>query len=185
VPTILTHPAVPLAVGLGLGTRVIPPRLLAAGVVASILPDIDVIGFDFNVSYAAAYGHRGLTHSPLVAAVVALGGAALGARTLHTRPSTVFWFLFIAMASHGVLDACTNGGLGIAFLWPWSEARFFAPFRVIQVAPIGLSRFMSDRGIQVLASELQWVWLPCAVLGAAIAIARRLKTTRRERADTS
>lgn len=170
---------------MGLGTRTIPPRLLAAGVVASMLPDIDVIGFDFNISYAAAYGHRGLTHSPFVAAAVALYGAFLGTRAFHARPATVFWFLFIAMASHGALDACTNGGLGVAFLWPWSDARFFAPFRVIQVSPIGLSRFVSERGIQVLSSELQWVWLPCAALGGAIAIARRRHVRQRERADAS
>jgi inner membrane protein len=178
MPTILTHPAVPLAIGMGLGGRVIPPHLLAAGIVTSILPDIDVVGFNFDISYAAAYGHRGLTHSPLVAAAVALCGAAV-ARTFGARPATTFWFLFIAMASHGVLDACTNGGLGIAFLWPWSDERFFAPFRVIQVSPIGLTRFVSGRGLDVLLSELQWVWLPCAVLGAALAAARGLTMRRR------
>jgi membrane-bound metal-dependent hydrolase YbcI (DUF457 family) len=38
MPTIVTHPAVPLALGLGLGTQVVSPRLLAASAVASILP---------------------------------------------------------------------------------------------------------------------------------------------------
>lgn len=43
MPSILSHPAVPLALGLALGPRVIPRRLLLAGVVASILPDLDVL----------------------------------------------------------------------------------------------------------------------------------------------
>jgi membrane-bound metal-dependent hydrolase YbcI (DUF457 family) len=43
MPTILTHTAVPLALGLGLGPRAIPPRLLVAGVTASMVPDLDVL----------------------------------------------------------------------------------------------------------------------------------------------
>lgn len=172
MPTMLSHPAVPLAIGMGLGARAIPPRLLAAGVVASVLPDIDVVGFDFGVPYYAALGHRGLTHSPVFAAIVALFGVAL-AQTFGTSRLKTFWFLFVAAASHGLLDAFTNGGLGVAFLWPWSDERFFAPVRLIEVSPIGLSRFVSARGITVLYSELQWVWLPCMMLGALLAFARR------------
>jgi len=172
VPTILSHPAVPLAIGMGLGARVIPPRLLIAGMVVSVIPDIDVVSFAFDVSYGSPYGHRGFTHSPFFAAAVALLGT-VAARTLHASAQTAFWFLFIAMASHGVLDAGTDGGLGIAFLWPWLDDRFFAPLQVIAVAPIGLSRFMSDRGLYVLLSELYWVWVPCALLAGVLALARR------------
>jgi inner membrane protein len=180
MPTILSHPAVPLAIGVGLGTRAIPPRLLAAGVVASILPDIDVAGFDFGVPYHAVLGHRGLTHSPAFAAIVALFGAAL-AQTFAASRLKTFWFLFAVTASHGLLDAFTNGGLGIAFLWPWSNERFFAPAQLIEVSPIGLSRFVSERGITVLYSELQWVWLPCALLGVVLAFARRRVETHARR----
>ncbi|MDU6453653.1 MAG: metal-dependent hydrolase [Enterobacter hormaechei] len=37
MPTIITHAAVPLCLGLGLGTKVIPPRLLFAGIVLAML----------------------------------------------------------------------------------------------------------------------------------------------------
>jgi hypothetical protein len=50
MPTIVTHPAVPLALGLGLGTQVVSPRLLAASAVASILPDADVAAFWFGIA---------------------------------------------------------------------------------------------------------------------------------------
>jgi hypothetical protein len=39
MPTIFTHPAIPLALGLGLVLKVVPQRLIAAGIVVSILPD--------------------------------------------------------------------------------------------------------------------------------------------------
>jgi hypothetical protein len=56
MPTIMTHAAVPLALAVGLGTRAVPPRLLAAGVVVAILPDADVVGFRLGVSYEDALG---------------------------------------------------------------------------------------------------------------------------------
>ncbi len=45
MPTIVTHAAVPLCLGLGLGSRIIPPRLLLAGVAIAMLPDADVLAF--------------------------------------------------------------------------------------------------------------------------------------------
>lgn len=177
MPTILSHPAVPLAIGFGLGARAIPPRLLAAGVVASMLPDIDVVGFAYHVPYGSALGHRGFAHSPAFAAVIALLAAA-AARAFAVDRLKAFWFIFIATASHGLLDAFTNGGLGVAFLWPLSDARMFAPVRVIEVSPIGLTRLLSGRGLTVLYSESLWVWAPCVLLGATLARLRALTAPR-------
>jgi inner membrane protein len=44
-------------------------------------------------------------------------------------------------ASHGILDAMTDGGLGVAFFSPFDDTRCFFPFRPIKVSPIGLSFF--------------------------------------------
>jgi len=142
--------------------------ILVAGVAASVLPDLDVLAFRLGVPYGSALGHRGLTHSLVFAVLVALLGARLH-RLLATKSSTAFFFLLVATGSHGILDAFTNGGFGIAFLWPFSNERFFAPYQVIEVSPIGISRFLSSRGLSVLESELLWVWAPCIVLGIALA----------------
>lgn len=75
-------------------------------------------------------------------------------------------FVFICAASHPLLDAVTSGGLGVALAWPWSEQRFFAPWRPIRVSPFA-PQFFSARGIATLLSELRWVWLPLA--GAVVA----------------
>ncbi|KFB98094.1 putative membrane-bound metal-dependent hydrolase [Trabulsiella guamensis ATCC 49490] len=69
MPTIITHAAVPLCLGLGLGTRVIPPRLLLTGIALSMLPDADVLAFKFGIAYGNIFGHRGFTHSLLFAFV--------------------------------------------------------------------------------------------------------------------
>jgi inner membrane protein len=166
VPTFLTHPAVPVALGVGLGEATVSRRLLVAGAVASLLPDLDVLGFYVGVPYAAPFGHRGATHSLVAALAVALAGAALH-RPLRTPARTAFWFLLVAAASHGLLDALTNGGYGVALLWPFTDERLFAPVRLIQVAP--LRHALWSRGLVALGSEALRVWAPAAVLALALA----------------
>jgi inner membrane protein len=172
VPTILTHPVVPLALGIGLGTRVVSLRLLFAGIVASVLPDADVLAFWIGVSYSHELGHRGITHSLMFALALALLALAC-APQLRARRPVAFLFVLVATASHGLLDMLTNGGLGVALLWPLAERRFFFPVQPIEVSPLGLRRFLSPWGLAVVLSELRWVWLPCTVIGLAILLARR------------
>lgn len=128
VPTIFSHIAVPLALRAGLGPRAIPRPLLLAGMAASVIPDLDVIGFQFGVHYGTQFGHRGATHS--IAFALALGAVAL-------------W-------------------------WPFTGERFFAPWRPIEVSPLSAARFLSHRGLEVLGSELVWVWLPAALFAALL-----------------
>jgi inner membrane protein len=80
---------------------------------------------------------------------------------------------FAAMASHGVLDAMTNGGQGIAFLAPFSAARWHFPWQPILVSPIGVGAFFSRYGLRVLRNELLSVWLPAALLALVAHVARR------------
>jgi len=177
MPTIITHAAVPLLLGAAAGKRAISPRLLAAGAIAAMLPDADVLAFKFGVAYADTFGHRGATHS--IGMALALGAiAALARRPLRTTAWRAFLFVGLAALSHPLLDALTDGGLGVALAWPFSSERFFFPWRPIAVSPIG-ARFFSARGLAVLGSELQWVWLPCALAALAVWLARRPGRTAR------
>jgi inner membrane protein len=171
MPTVFTHPVVPLAIGLGLGRKLVPAPLLVCGVIGSVLPDLDVIAFRIGIPYAAEFGHRGFSHSLLFAFVVALLFACFY-RFLQTSFLRALLFLFIAVSSHGVLDTLTNGGLGIALLWPWSEHRYFMPLHPIEVSPLGMSRFLSERGLVVLKSEFLWVWLPAMAATSTMILAR-------------
>lgn len=160
--TLISHPLPLLAVGLALGPRIIPPRLLLAGLLFTLLPDADVLAFKLGIAYADAFGHRGFSHSLLFAGVCGTLGA-LACRLLGCGPLKAFCWISLATASHSLLDAATDGGLGVAWLWPWSEQRFFLPWRPIEVSPF-LHGFFSQRGLDVLASEARWVWLPCLVV---------------------
>jgi len=55
-------------------------------------------------------------------------------------------YFFLATASHGLLDAMTDGGLGVAFFVPFDKHRYFLPWTPIRVSPIGVGRFFTDRG---------------------------------------
>ncbi len=174
MPTIFTHTAVPLAIGLGLGTRTVSPRLLAVGVLASIAPDLDVVGFRFGVMYSDIDGHRGLLHSFTFALLLALL-AATAARPLRATRRCAFAFVLVSAASHGLLDMLTTGGLGVACFWPLSDTRHFLPWRVIKVSPLSLHRLLSPAGRTVLESELRVVWLPAAALCFSLWAGRRMR----------
>ncbi len=166
MPTIFAHAAVPLALGLGLGLPAIPRRLLLAGVVASILPDLDVLAFRFGIAYADTFGHRGASHSIGFALLMA-ALALLLARRLQAGRAAAALFVGVCTLSHPLLDMLTNGGLGAALWWPFSDQRLHAPWQVIEVSPIG-RRFFSARGWEVIQSELVWVWLPALAVAGAL-----------------
>ena len=160
--SILTHPVVPIALATVLPQEVLSPTLVLVGAACSVIPDLDVIGFKFGLSSNHMLGHRGVTHSIVFAA--ALG--ALFTYTLFRNSHPDLWvvcvFLFVSTLSHPLLDMLTNGGRGIALLAPFSKARYFFPWRPIEVSPISVRRFFSGRGVQIMLSELRWVWLPAA-----------------------
>ena len=89
-------------------------RFWSVVIVFSLLPDIDSIGFHLGVPYGAFWGHRGMTHSLLFALVLATLAAMWLDGRFHRQWEMAILF-FLVMASHGVLDAMTNGGLGVAF----------------------------------------------------------------------
>lgn len=164
MPTVITHPAVALAASPLLKDVRRKPLVLLSGVALTVLPDLDVVAFGFGIPYGHMFGHRGFSHA-IVFAALASGLATLFNRQASARMHLRVWgFLLLCALSHGLLDAFTNGGLGIGLLLPFSEERFFFAFRPIQVSPLSLRRFLSGQGGSVLQNELLVVWLPALVL---------------------
>lgn len=167
-----THPAVPLAIFAGLGRQKITVRLVLLGALFSVAPDFDVIAFAFGIPYSSQWGHRGFTHSLFFALAVSGLFAVILANWMKTSRVIAFVFLFIAMGSHGVLDMLTDGGLGIAVLWPFDHTRYFFPNQVLKVSPIGMS-FFSEWGLKTIISELFWIWLPAVGIGICLFVGKR------------
>ena len=166
MPTAPSHAVSAIAILAVMRRPPTPVSLWFAGAACAMLPDVDVIGFRFGIRYGDLLGHRGLTHSVVFAA--ALATLIVAAWSLPGVGRARAWtYFFVCTMSHAVLDAATNGGLGIAFLSPFSNARFFWPWRPIQVSPIGVGRVLSRRGTAVILSELWWVWVPSIAVVAA------------------
>ena len=175
MPSAFGHIAPALALIPAFYSPGVPRRLWVLGALCAAAPDLDVLGFRFGIPYEHPLGHRGLWHSIPFAALIAW----VVTLTAFPRPVAallrvwVWLYLFIATASHGILDAFTNGGLGVALLSPFDLGRYFFPFRPIQVSPLSIRAFLSARGASILANELLWVWLPFTVLGVALHLLRR------------
>ncbi len=178
--TAFSHAGAALAIGSCFYRRAIPKRVWAAGAICSVLPDLDVIGFRYGIRYGDFWGHRGFTHSLVFAALLAGTASMLVFRrgaTSFARPAisraALFAYLFLATGSHGVLDAVTSGGLGVAFFSPFDNSRYFLPWRPILVSPISLGRFFSPRAEAILRSEFIWIWIPAGLLAACALLLRR------------
>jgi inner membrane protein len=176
-----SHAVSGLAIGTAFWRPGVPARYWVLGAVAAALPDLDSIGFRFGIAYGDMLGHRGLTHSLLFAAVLSAAVVAIafpsGAGPISR--SQLWLYFFLATASHGVLDAMTNGGLGVAFFAPFDNSRYFFPFTPIAVSPISVRAFFTERGVRVLTSELIWIWLPAiAVAGAMLWLRSRESAVR-------
>jgi inner membrane protein len=139
------------------------PALWAALLVGlSLAPDLDVLSFRLGIPYGASFGHRGATHSIAFAglSVLALGVVAWRFRI---PPIPIIVVGGMVMVSHGVLDAFTDGGLGIALIWPFSYDRYFAPWRPILVAPLGW-RLLLPQGMGLMLHECL-IFLPLFLVG--------------------
>jgi len=174
-----THGFVALSFGKLMFPERMPLRFWVLSIVCTLLPDIDVVGYYFGVRYGDMLGHRGFSHSLLFALLVAVL-VTVAVFPAVRRFSKQWWLLvvcfFAATASHGILDAMTNGGYGIAFFSPFSNARFFLPWRPLTVAPIGVRGFFSRWGWDVFMSELLWIWLPMTVLLVIVYLIRKQRS---------
>jgi inner membrane protein len=175
MPSVFSHAVAAIALGKTYAGEKMLARFWALSIFCAVLPDTDVI-----ISYAfglrgSQFGHRGITHSLFFALLLALLVVRFAFRktpAFSKKWWTLLVYFFIVTASHGLLDALTDGGSGVAFFAPFDATRYFFPWRPIEVSPIGL-RFFSGRGLVVFASEFVWVWIPAALLVAASWLYRR------------
>jgi inner membrane protein len=171
MPTTPTHALAGLGVGYLLAPGPMPWPYHALTAALGLLPDLDAAAFWFGVPYGARFGHRGFFHSLLFALLgslpfALLGGVAFGAPWWRLWPA-----FFAVVACHPLLDALTDGGLGVALFAPFDDRRYFFPWRPIRVSPIGLAA-VGLRGLRSLLSEVLWVWLPLGLAVGVVALGR-------------
>jgi len=159
MPSSIAHALTALPVGAALLPKDTPRRVWIAGLACAVVPDIDAIGRPFVLGDLTFLGgHRALTHSLPFA--IALSIVVVGSLCRHsTSTSECRWiaaFLFVATASHGLLDTLTIYGGGVALLAPFSMQRYTAPWHPLNSL-----------------NEITWIWLPALVVFGIVALLRR------------
>ena len=171
MPTIFSHAVFACALGTALQPTTSTARFWILSAACAILPDLDVLSFAHGISYSSTLGHRGITHSIFFAVLVGVIVSFLFPKEEIVRWKLALYFAAVTV-SHPLLDMLTNGGLGVALLAPFTNERFFSPWRPVEVSPIGVG-FFSDRGLAVILSEFVWIWLPSFLIVATSWLARR------------
>ena len=175
--TIFTHAIVALSARRLFFREQVPAQFDALAVLCAVAPDCDIIGFGLGIEYGDFLGHRGFAHSLCFAALLGVGVVSFAFGEVarfspQWRKLAVFFFL--VTASHGVLDALTDGGLGIALFSPFENGRHFFPWQPLHVSPIGVGRIFSGYFLRVIGTEVLWIWTPClAVVAAAVYVRRK------------
>jgi inner membrane protein len=165
MPTIFSHAVFAVILGKAAVKKSVSFWFWFLTALCAMIPDADVFLRGFGVERGSMFAHRGFTHSIFFAVLFGAFVAFLVHKFLKTGISYIKLFTFFALVvvSHPVLDMLTDGGSGVALLAPFSDERFFFPYRPIEVSPIGL-RFFGERGIEVIFSEILWLWLPAVAV---------------------
>ena len=160
--SIFGHAFAAIALGKSFSKQQQTWKLFLLAILCAIIPDADVIGFYFNVSYGSFWGHRGFSHSFIFALFFGIFITFIfyTKHFLSKKGILLIFFFLLCTASHSILDAMTTGGKGVAFFSPFNDSRYFFSWRPIKVSPIGIARFFSDKGLKVLFSELIWIGIP-------------------------
>jgi len=129
-----------------------------------------------GIPYSHFLGHRGFTHSLFFAALFGCVLTLLFFRStsLRSRQGLFLWTYFsLLTASHGLLDGLTNGGLGLAFFSPFDQTHYFLPWQPVKVSPLGIRSFFSERGMEVIWSEIIFIGIPVVALSMLLFFARK------------
>ena len=175
MPSVISHAVVAVATRAAFAPRDVPNHFWSLSLVCSTIADADVIAFSFGIPYQHLFGHRGFFHSSFFGLLMSIFLVCLFFRDVEIfsrQWSFYFIFFFLLSTSHGILDALTNGGLGIALLAPFDNTRYFFSWRPIMVSPISAGAFFTGWGLMVIKSELLWVWLPSFLMVAISMISR-------------
>lgn len=178
MPSAFSHAIASIAISKASFIKPTGWKFWLTGAICAAIPDIDAIGFWCGVPYDSMWGHRGITHSFFFAFLLAFLVMLTVYRTekMFSRRWVALYLCFFACtASHGLLDAMTSGGKGVAFFAPFHNERYFFSFRPILVSPISVTRFFSERGWRVIQSEFVWVWIPTFVVYGVCALIERLR----------
>lgn len=174
MPSLLGHAAAGLAITAAFHGDKLPRRTWALAACCAMAPDLDWFVSLLNMHRGHVLNHRGAAHSLFAALVIAAAAYYLCLRK-DQRRGAVWLCLTIAALSHGLLDALTAGGVGVALFMPFSETRWACVWQPGKVAPLPLGREHTWSFLYSLWTEALWIGLPALVLTAWSRLARQAR----------
>ena len=146
-----------LAVGMAAGRRVAVRREDAVRwmvwfAAVSLVADADFGLVALGVPKDSIWGHRGVSHSLLLAAAAGLVSAWV-ARRWGQKPLSWGTMGFAVYTSHLVFDCLNVGSLGVPWFWPVSWTNYTIPWAPIPSVRTA-SEFLTPAGVPVLAAEV-------------------------------
>ena len=150
---------------------------IVLAIFCAVIPDADAIGFKLGIAYQSVQRHK-QRHYPFFFLrhyfLFWLFIFKMGRKKFSKHWAALISFFFVVTASHSVLDAMTNGRLGITFFASFNNTRYFFPFQPIQISPSSITKFFTERGWCVLQSEFVWIWIPSFIIIAISYLVKKL-----------
>ena len=169
MPSLLGHAVAGIAITSACSDGRLPRRTWPLAVFCAVAPDLDWFVGLAGLHRGHFLNHRGLAHSLGAALVLAAAVLLLGYRR-EWRGSRVWSSLSLAALSHGLLDTCTSGGVGVALFAPFSSTRWACIWQPGWVAPLPLNPEHTSTFLASLGSEAVWIGLPAlaVILGSRL-----------------
>ena len=172
MPSFFGHAVAGIALGAAFADEKTPARTWVLGTFCALAPDLDWFTAFLRLHPGNFLAHRGITHSLLAAVLLAATALWLGVRR-EERTRRIGVYLLLASLSHGLLDACTSGRIGVAFFYPFSTSRWGCYWQPFLDAPLPFWSGLRMPFLGALLSEMFWIGLPAFLLIAGIRVARR------------
>jgi len=172
LPSIFSHALAGYTIGSALDPGGPTRRTRVLAVICAVAPDLDWFTEFLDPQDRFGLSHRGILHSLLSACIITGLAMLLGNRP-QLRQLRPWVCLGAATFSHSVMDAFTFGGTGVAFLEPFSKARFVSAWQPIFVSPIPLSDSLAEWLLFSLGTELIFIGLPALLVLLALRRLRR------------
>lgn len=141
--TFVMHPVFGAGAAYGLSQdRRISTKFIVLSTFCQWIPDIDTLTYLVGIDGLHPFGHRGMAHSFVFAALVAFMVMHWGYR--HLRAERQQWgmmygWFFCMTALHGIFDGMTQTTQGVAYFWPFDSTRYVLPWQPLMDVPIAWS----------------------------------------------
>ena len=165
MPSTLSHAAVAIAAGTVFSSRPAPKHFWAVSIACAVIADVDLIPFLCGVPYDHFFGHRGFFHSIFFGLLVSIAATKYVSSVSKGLPEAwvrYFTLFFLLCVSHGLLDALSNGSIGVALFSPIDPTRYFFPWQPVSM--IRTRTFLTTWSLAAIRGELFWVWIPSCLV---------------------